>query len=121
MVKDRPSDEIIQGKGGVEDDGRWSVEDAETEVELTTHPMDSLNQSLRGVKTSWSQGITGLTRPQFLQFIRSLVVGKMGGKRRSEALWGRESQVYIPLEAKVVWPCTGGILCTNVEVALFSK
>ena len=43
MVKDRPSDEIIQGKGGVEDDGRWSVEDAETEVELTTHPMDSLN------------------------------------------------------------------------------
>ena len=94
---------------------------AETEVELTTHPMDSLYQSLRGVKTSWSQGITGLTRPQFLQFIRSLVVGKMGGKWRSEALLGRESQVYMSGEARVVWPCSGESICVNQEMALFSK
>ena len=45
----------------------------------------------------------------------------MGGKWRSEALLGRESQVYMSGEARVVWPCSGENSCVNEEMALFSK
>ena len=45
-------------------------------------------------------------------------VGRMG------VTWGslgRESQVYMSGEARVVWPCSGENSCVNEEMALFSK